>query len=119
MAGAAGALRRRPDDPVTVASDYLAHLAVERGVAANTLAAYGRDLRRYLAHLEMLSEPALGGGPVQPADRVRDQPDQRVRAGLGVGGGSQCGQVQWLGGGVPTQLAEVAGPAGQRERVRC
>ena len=31
--------------------DYLAHLAVERGVAANTLAAYGRDLRRYLDHL--------------------------------------------------------------------
>ena len=34
-----------------VVEDYLAHLAVERGVAANTLAAYGRDLRRYLAHL--------------------------------------------------------------------
>jgi integrase/recombinase XerD len=34
-----------------VVEDYLAHLAVERGVAANTLAAYGRDLRRYLQHL--------------------------------------------------------------------
>jgi integrase/recombinase XerD len=34
-----------------VVQDYLAHLAVERGVAANTLAAYGRDLRRYLDHL--------------------------------------------------------------------
>jgi integrase/recombinase XerD len=34
-----------------VVEDYLAHLAVERGVAANTLAAYGRDLRRYLEHL--------------------------------------------------------------------
>ena len=34
-----------------VVDDYLAHLAVERGVAANTLAAYGRDLRRYLEHL--------------------------------------------------------------------
>ena len=40
--------------------DYLAHLAVERGVAANTLAAYGRDLRRYLSHLATLGVPALG-----------------------------------------------------------
>jgi len=31
---------------------YLDHLAVERGLAANTLASYRRDLRRYLAHLE-------------------------------------------------------------------
>ncbi|WP_182113827.1 MULTISPECIES: site-specific tyrosine recombinase XerD [unclassified Actinotalea] len=30
---------------------YLDHLAVERGLAANTLAAYRRDLRRYTAHL--------------------------------------------------------------------
>jgi integrase/recombinase XerD len=41
----------RRDAPRAVVEDYLAHLAVERGVAANTLAAYGRDLRRYLAHL--------------------------------------------------------------------
>ncbi|GII54076.1 tyrosine recombinase XerD [Planotetraspora thailandica] len=33
-------------------SSYLAHLAVERGLAANTLASYRRDLRRYLDHLE-------------------------------------------------------------------
>jgi len=30
---------------------YLDHLAVERGLAANTLSSYRRDLRRYLAHL--------------------------------------------------------------------
>ena len=30
---------------------YLAHLAVERGLAANTLSAYRRDLARYLGHL--------------------------------------------------------------------
>ena len=39
------------DEPRAVVTDYLAHLAVERGVAANTLAAYTRDLRRYLQHL--------------------------------------------------------------------
>ncbi|SDS54394.1 integrase/recombinase XerD [Paraoerskovia marina] len=32
-------------------STYLAHLRVERGLSANTLAAYRRDLERYLAHL--------------------------------------------------------------------
>jgi integrase/recombinase XerD len=42
---------RRRDDLRSVVEDYLAHLAVERGVAANTLAAYGRDLRRYAGHL--------------------------------------------------------------------
>jgi integrase/recombinase XerD len=48
------------DDPRSVVGDYLAHLAVERGVAANTLTAYGRDLRRYLDHLAALGVPALG-----------------------------------------------------------
>ena len=33
---------------------YLAHLQVERGLAANTLGAYRRDLERYLQHLESL-----------------------------------------------------------------
>lgn len=32
---------------------YLDHLAVERGVAANTIASYGRDLRRYAEHLTL------------------------------------------------------------------
>jgi len=32
---------------------YLDHLAIERGVAANTLSSYRRDLRRYLAHLRV------------------------------------------------------------------
>ena len=30
---------------------YLDHLSIERGVAANTLSSYSRDLRRYAAHL--------------------------------------------------------------------
>ncbi|BDZ43583.1 tyrosine recombinase XerD [Paraoerskovia sediminicola] len=31
--------------------EYLAHLTIERGLSVNTLAAYRRDLDRYLAHL--------------------------------------------------------------------
>jgi integrase/recombinase XerD len=34
-----------------VLAGYLEHLAGERGLAANTLASYRRDLRRYLGHL--------------------------------------------------------------------
>jgi integrase/recombinase XerD len=37
---------------------YLAHLQVERGLAQNTLAAYRRDLDRYLAHLSALGVAA-------------------------------------------------------------
>ena len=51
---------RRRDGLSTVVSDYLAHLAVERGVAANTLAAYGRDLRRYQSFLSSLGVSSLG-----------------------------------------------------------
>lgn len=43
----------------TVISNYLAHLAVERGLAANTLASYRRDLQRYLDHLRGLGRDAL------------------------------------------------------------
>lgn len=32
---------------------YLDHLTIERGVAANTLSSYRRDLRRYAAHLDV------------------------------------------------------------------
>ena len=34
-----------------VVQEYLAHLAVERGLSANTLGAYRRDLGRYVAYL--------------------------------------------------------------------
>ena len=42
---------------------FLTHLAVERGLARNTLEAYGRDLARLAAHLEAegVSEPAAIG----------------------------------------------------------
>jgi site-specific recombinase XerD len=32
---------------------YLDHLTIERGVAANTLSSYRRDLRRYAEHLTL------------------------------------------------------------------
>ncbi|KAA9380007.1 site-specific tyrosine recombinase XerD [Microbispora cellulosiformans] len=38
-------------EPEAVLSSYLAHLAVERGLSANTLASYRRDLRRYVEYL--------------------------------------------------------------------
>src|SRR5438445_8839312 len=37
--------------PESVVRSYLDHLAVERGVAANTLASYRRDLSRYVEYL--------------------------------------------------------------------
>jgi integrase/recombinase XerD len=54
-----------PDQPATALSraidDYLQHVGVERGLAANTLAAYRRDLRRYQHFLSLVpvSEPNL------------------------------------------------------------
>jgi integrase/recombinase XerD len=39
-------------DPARVVRTYLDHLAVERGVAANTLSSYRRDLERYLGYLD-------------------------------------------------------------------
>src|SRR4051794_41497925 len=39
---------RTLDDQV---QGYLDHLSIERGVAANTLSSYRRDLRRYVGHL--------------------------------------------------------------------
>ena len=42
-----------PDSPLVRAlRTYLDHLGVERGLAANTLSSYRRDLRRYVAHLD-------------------------------------------------------------------
>jgi integrase/recombinase XerD len=43
--------RAHRDEPAAVVRSYLDHLAVERGVAPNTLNAYRRDVTRYLDHL--------------------------------------------------------------------
>jgi integrase/recombinase XerD len=49
-------------DPAAVARGYLDHLAVERGVATNTLSAYKRDLGRYLGYLATLGVESIGAG---------------------------------------------------------
>ncbi|WP_106398583.1 site-specific tyrosine recombinase XerD [Actinocorallia populi] len=52
----------------TAVGAYLGHLAVERGLAANTLSSYRRDLRRYREHLEargVLDLAAVGERDVQ------------------------------------------------------
>jgi integrase/recombinase XerD len=45
--------------PASVVRGYLDHLAVERGVAANTLSSYRRDLARYLDHLDGLAVKSI------------------------------------------------------------
>lgn len=52
---------RRADDRVL--EQYLAHLRVERGLSANTVSAYRRDLTRYLAHLASRGVEVAAAGP--------------------------------------------------------
>lgn len=71
--------------------DYLAHLGVERGLSANTVAAYRRDLGRYARHLHTTGRSGLddvgerdveeyvvvlrqgsdGGAPLSPSSTAR------------------------------------------------
>ena len=51
------ALRPALDDQL---QGYLDHLTIERGVAANTLSSYRRDLRRYAEHLTLRGIDDLG-----------------------------------------------------------
>ena len=56
------------DDPPLEVARYLRHLRAERGLAASTVEAYGRDLRTYVEHLTArgVSGPsAAGAGDVE------------------------------------------------------
>lgn len=52
-------MTRRPSPLERAVATYLDHLAVERGLAANTLLSYRRDLRRYVDHLVRLQVGGL------------------------------------------------------------
>jgi integrase/recombinase XerD len=54
------AVPRPRDHPEAVSRAYLDHLGGERGVAANTVLSYRRDLRRYAEHLALLGVDRLG-----------------------------------------------------------
>ena len=64
LAGVA-CLAEPASDPGRAVRTYLDHLAVERGLAANTLSSYRRDLRRYLEFLD--------GAGVDDLDGVTEQ----------------------------------------------
>ena len=96
-------------DPATMAGliqSYLDHLTVERGMSRHTLAAYGRDLRRYAGYLAELgiTDPCqvtsamissygarLREGKAAPVQRrfsfgrVRANREYRAVAGLAAG----------------------------------
>lgn len=66
-------------------TDYLQHMGVERGLAANTLAAYRRDLLRYSRYLAV-------AGCARPGDVTRQHVTGYVRAlSDGSDGGSALG----------------------------
>ncbi|MGP4033073.1 site-specific tyrosine recombinase XerD [Pseudarthrobacter sp. 1C304] len=66
-------------------TDYLQHMGVERGLAANTLSAYRRDLARYARHLD-------GAGRRRPEDITRHDVTGFVQAlSDGSDGGSALG----------------------------
>ncbi len=52
-------MSQKPSVLVRAIRTYLDHLGVERGLAANTLTSYRRDLRRYLGFLDTIGVDAL------------------------------------------------------------
>ncbi len=60
--------------PAVVVRAYLDHLAIERGVATNTLASYRRDLNRYLDHLHAASVDSIADVDGQLSHRLPGRP---------------------------------------------
>lgn len=68
------------DDAVV---DYLAHVRAERGLAANTVAAYRRDLARYVAFLGERGVTDVGDvTPVEVSEYVRELSAQQARSSV-------------------------------------
>lgn len=66
-----------------VVRDYLGHVRVERGLSANTLAAYRRDLARYTAFLEARGITDLSGvTAVELSEFVRELSGTMARASV-------------------------------------
>lgn len=89
MVPSAEALPARPVPPPNAIdraiTDYLQHMGVERGLAANTLAAYRRDLARYSRYL-------AAAGCARPGDITRRHVTGYVQAlSDGSDGGSALG----------------------------
>ena len=85
----AAAAEPPPTRPLTAIdraiTDYLQHMGVERGLAANTLSAYRRDLARYARHL-------ASTGRERPAEITRHDVTGFVQAlSDGSDGGSALG----------------------------
>jgi len=68
------------NDAATALDDYLHYVAVERGLAANTVAAYRRDLAAWLDHLGGRGCRWQAGG----VDELRSHLDGLYGAGLGA-----------------------------------
>jgi len=64
---------------------FLSHVRIEKGLAANSVDAYGRDLRRYLAHLD-----ALGVGAWEAVTRAEIQAHLAELVRLGLSSRSQA-----------------------------
>jgi integrase/recombinase XerD len=100
--------------------DYLAHLSVERGLSANTVAAYRRDLVRYGAYLASAGRPGLAGvteadvtGFVESVRQGSDggrplSPSSTARALAAVRGWHKFAQAEGLA--VDDPSAEVRAP---------
>jgi integrase/recombinase XerD len=81
-AGTVPAVALRAGTVPAIVLEYLAHLAVERGLSVNTLGAYRRDLGRYVAHL-------TGRGRTVPTDIVAaDVEDFVIALRTGSDGGA-------------------------------
>jgi integrase/recombinase XerD len=100
--------------------DYLAHLGVERGLSANTVAAYRRDLTRYTRHLERLGHRSIAGADQAAVtayvtvlrqgsdDGARLSPSSTARALAAVRGWHRFAQAEGITENDPS--AEVHAP---------